>query len=135
MLELLLSRAVGTVYTDKCGLTTDQWRVLAAVAVWGPIEPSQVSRWATVDKASVSRAVAALVEKAFISRASHTLDRRKQVLSLTPSGHRTFTLVVKSIHEIQERLFEVYGRAEQMAFFRVRDTLEERLRQMLGNGK
>jgi hypothetical protein len=37
MLELLLSRAVGAVYADKFGLTTDQWHVLAAVAVWGPI--------------------------------------------------------------------------------------------------
>ena len=56
MLELLLSRTVGAVYSDHFGLNTHEWRVLAAVAVWGPIEAVQVSRWATVDKAaSVTR--------------------------------------------------------------------------------
>ena len=71
MIELLLSRAVGAVYSDHFGLNTHEWRVLAAVAVWGPIEAVQVSRWATVDKAAVSRAVRGLISKDLLERSLH----------------------------------------------------------------
>jgi DNA-binding MarR family transcriptional regulator len=99
--------------------------------VWGPIEPSQISRWATVDKASVSRAVTALEQDGLVSKASHSQDGRKQLLTLTRKGQRTFRLVVRRIHQLQKQLFEGYGQAEQKDFFRLLNALEDRLREML----
>jgi DNA-binding MarR family transcriptional regulator len=130
MLELLLSRAVGAVYSDKFGLNTDQWRVLAAVAVWGPIEAIEVSRRATVDKAAISRAVRALLNKRLLVRSPHEQDGRRMLLELTPAGRRTFTAVVGRIGMIQGRLFEGHERREVRAFFRMLLELESNLRQM-----
>ncbi len=130
MLELLLSRAVGAVYSDHFGLNTHQWRVLAAVAVWGPIEAAQVSRWATVDKAAVSRAVRALIGKNLLNRSLHDQDGRKITLELTAAGRRTFQAVVQRIGVIQERLFEGYGRLKMREFFATLRVLESRLREM-----
>jgi DNA-binding MarR family transcriptional regulator len=131
MLELLLSRAVGAVYSDHFGLNTHQWRVLAAVAVWGPIEAVQVSRWATVDKAAVSRAVRALLSRDLLRRSLHDRDGRKITLELTPAGRRTFKAVVQRIGVIQERLFRSYERRKVQEFFRMLRTLEGRLREIL----
>jgi DNA-binding MarR family transcriptional regulator len=131
MLELLLSRAVGAVYSDHFGLNTHQWRVLAAVAVWGPIEAVEVSRWATVDKAAVSRAVRALIGKDLLRRSLHDQDGRKITLELTPSGRRTFKAVVQRIQVIQERLFRGYERRKVQEFFIMLRTLEGRLREIL----
>jgi DNA-binding MarR family transcriptional regulator len=130
MLELLLSRAVGAVYSDRFGLNTDQWRVLAAVAVWGPIEAVGVSRRATVDKAAISRAVRALLHKGLLVRSPHPQDRRRMLLELTPAGRRTFNAVVQRIGLIQGRLFEGYDRREIRAFFHMLLDLEGKLRQM-----
>jgi DNA-binding MarR family transcriptional regulator len=131
MLELLLSRAVGAVYAAHFGLNTHQWRVLAAVAVWGPIEAVQVSRWATVDKAAVSRAVRALISRDLLRRSLHDQDGRKITLELTPSGRRTFKAVVQRIEVIQERLFRSYERQKVREFFKMLRTLESRLREIL----
>jgi DNA-binding MarR family transcriptional regulator len=130
MLELLLSRSVGTVYSDKFGLNTDQWRVLAAVAVWGPIEAVQVSRRATVDKAAVSRAVRALIGKDLLVRSLHDRDGRKMTLELTPAGRRTFKAVVRHIGVLQQRLFKGHDRQQLREFFDMLRTLEARLREM-----
>ncbi|MGH7089223.1 MAG: MarR family winged helix-turn-helix transcriptional regulator [Stellaceae bacterium] len=130
MLELLLSRAVGTVYSDRFGLKTDQWRVLAAVAVWGPIEANEISRRATVDKAAISRAVRALLAKDLLVRSPHEQDGRRMLLELTSKGRRTFDTVIQRIAMIQSRLFEGSDRREIRAFFRILLDLESKLREM-----
>jgi DNA-binding MarR family transcriptional regulator len=130
MLELLLSRAVGAVYSDHFGLNTHEWRVLAAVSVWGPIEAVQVSRWATVDKAAVSRAVRGLLNKGLLERSLHERDGRKITLELTASGRRTVKAVVHRIGVIQDRLFKDFDRQTVRAFFTTLRTLEARLRDM-----
>jgi DNA-binding MarR family transcriptional regulator len=130
MLELLLSRAVGAVYSDHFGLNTHEWRVLAAVSVWGPLEAVQVSRWATVDKAAVSRAVRGLISKDLLKRSLHDQDGRKITLELTPAGRRTVKAVVQRIGVIQERLFKGYDRQTVREFFAMLRTLEGRLRDM-----
>lgn len=130
MLELLLSRAVGTVYSDHFGLNTHQWRVLAAVAVWGPIEAAQVSRRATVDKAAVSRAVRGLISNDLLKRSLHDQDGRKITLEVTPAGRHTVKAVVQRIGVIQERLFKGYDRSKVREFFAMLRDLEGRLREM-----
>jgi DNA-binding MarR family transcriptional regulator len=130
MLELLLSRAVGAVYSDHFGLNTHEWRVLAAVSVWGPIEAIQVSRWATVDKAAVSRAVRGLMSKHLIERSLHDSDGRKIMLELTPDGRRTVKAVVQRIGVIQEHLFKGYNQRKMREFFTMLRTIESRLREM-----
>lgn len=130
MLELLLSRAVGAVYSDHFGLNTHEWRVLAAISVWGPIEAVQVSRWATVDKAAVSRAVRGLLRKDLLERSLHERDGRKITLELTPEGRRTVKAVVQRIGAIQERLFKGYDRQKAREFFAMLRNLEGRLREM-----
>lgn len=130
MLELLLSRAVGAVYSDHFGLNTHEWRVLAAVSVWGPIEAAQVSRWATVDKAAVSRAVRGLLNKGLLERSLHERDGRKISLELTPAGRRTVSAVVQRIAVLQERLFKGIERQKVREFFAMLRTIEGNLRDM-----
>jgi DNA-binding MarR family transcriptional regulator len=130
MVELLLSRAVGAVYADRFHLNTDQWRVLAAVAVWGPVTAVEVSRRATVDKAAVSRAVRALLGKELLVRSLHDRDGRKMTLELTPAGRRTCKAVVAHIGVLQQRLFKGHDRQKVREFFAMLLALEGRLREM-----
>jgi DNA-binding MarR family transcriptional regulator len=104
--------------------------VLAAVGVWGPIEAVQISRWATVDKAAVSRAVRALISKGLLERSLHEQDGRKITLKLTPGGRRTFKAVVQQIKDVQDYVFKGYDRRKVREFFDTLRAIEGRLRDM-----
>lgn len=127
MVELLLMRA-SSAYSKESGLTAQQWKCLAAVGVWGPMQAVQISRHATLDKAAVSRAVRRLVNLKYLERRLHGRDSRMVTLALTEPGMRTFKSVARKIHDLQGELLRGVGTADKEKFFRILLLIEDRLR-------
>lgn len=132
MVQLLLDRAASLVYSDKCGLTAHHWKVLAAVGVWGPLQAAQVSRWATVDKAAVSRAVQGLMKKGLLERRLYDRDGPKLTLGLTSEGLSRFKLISKGIKELQDNVFHGFDRNHVTLLFQTLILIEDRLRHIQG---
>jgi DNA-binding MarR family transcriptional regulator len=128
MVELLLMRSSGAFYTDEAGLTTHQWKCLAAVGVWGPMQAFQVVRHATLDKAAVSRAVRQLVDLGYLEESQHSRDRRMVTLALTKQGRKVFESITGKIHRLQLMLLKGVSTAEQDQFFRTLLHIEDKLR-------
>ena len=68
------------------GLTVAEWRVVAQLSVATENTVRELASQAWVDRAEVSRAVAALERRGLVARHPNAQDRRSPRFSLTPKG-------------------------------------------------
>lgn len=72
---------------ESVGLTIQKYRVLAYLDQ-GPATPSELAYRLTVQAPTVTRLVAGLTERGYVSREVDRSDKRRSVLRLTGSGRR-----------------------------------------------
>ena len=96
-LPYLLTQAAETsslgfqrLYKDRYGMLRTEWRVLFHLGRYGAMRASEVCRRARIHKTKVSRAVAALERRRFLTRAEDPADRRLETLSLPAAGQAAF---------------------------------------------
>ena len=85
-----LSRDFQTTYKDRYGMLRTEWRVLFHLGCYGDMTAKTICDLARLHKTKVSRAVAALEEKRYLSRSEVPEDRRNSTLTLTREGRRVF---------------------------------------------
>lgn len=84
------SRDFQAYYRDTYGMLRTEWRVLFHLGLYGALSAKEICDKALIHKTKVSRAVAALERKRFLSRAESDQDRRVEMLSLTAKGASVF---------------------------------------------
>jgi DNA-binding MarR family transcriptional regulator len=103
---LLLARMIDRQTTrqlqQQFDMTLAEWRVLAFICAAGPATASTVGQSGGIDRAEISRAVSKLESKELVTRQPDPGNRRRLVISPTPSGSALF----------------VQLRADRRAFFR-----------------
>jgi DNA-binding MarR family transcriptional regulator len=119
LLADLVGRGISEAYRERHGLTTAQWRVLAAVAEYPGITAQRVVAMTPMDKVMVSRAVAALSEKRLLSRAASREDGRMSLLELTREGRRIYRAVAPRAAAYAEALQSGLSDAERREFHRL----------------
>ena len=67
-------------YAGPFELTVTQWRVMAALGRFAPLTASDVGQRIVMDKVAVSRAVAGLLKRGLVERATDRADRRRASL-------------------------------------------------------
>ncbi len=77
-------------YRERYGMLRTEWRVLFHLGCYGEMSAKRVCELASIHKTKVSRAVAALEKKRFLTRSETEADRRVERLSLTPKGKKVF---------------------------------------------
>ena len=77
-------------YRRKYGMLRTEWRVLFHVGCYGEMTAKDICTRARIHKTKVSRAVAALMDKRYLSRREVVEDRRRATLKLTRQGERVF---------------------------------------------
>jgi DNA-binding MarR family transcriptional regulator len=82
----LTGRDFQKLYQDRYEMLRTEWRVLFHLGQTGDQTAKQICERASLHKTKVSRAVKALEQKRFLSRATLENDRRQEVLSLTKKG-------------------------------------------------
>ena len=85
-----LSLEFQATYKGRYGMLRTEWRVLFHVGQYGPMTAKQICDLARLHKTKVSRAVAALEHKRYLTRTELESDRRQETLSLTRSGSAVF---------------------------------------------
>ena len=81
------SRSFAQVYRTGYAMTRTQWRVLANLGRFGAMTARDICRISHLEKTKVSRAVAGLEDRGWLSRETSPNDRRAEILRLTPAGH------------------------------------------------
>ncbi|HEY3949182.1 MarR family transcriptional regulator [Phenylobacterium sp.] len=86
------------------GLTVALWRSLAIIRRLDGCTMSQLARYSTVERTTLSRAVDQLVMRGFIQRSVPGHDRRQVILALTDLGEETYIRAVAILKEFNAGL-------------------------------
>lgn len=93
-----ISDELARLYEERYALNVAQWRVLAWLSHRDLLNAKQICEATRMDKARVSRAVQALVDRGLISRSPSSRDQRLHDLRLTEAGQE---LLAELIPEAQ----------------------------------
>ena len=123
VLAQLVSESLHDLYAGPFELTVTQWRVMAALGRFAPLTASDVGHRIVMDKVAVSRAVAGLMNRGLVERATDRNDRRRASLRLSARGRSVHTRIVPLALEYECRLYGALTPEERNLF----DTLYDRL--------
>jgi len=121
-----VSRTLAQLYADRFDLTRPEWRVLAALAELGPIAAKEISPFSTLDKMAVSRAVAGLEAKGYLTRRDDPQDRRNKTLSMTGRGRALYDRIAPLALAREEYLLEALAPEDRAALDRILSGLLQR---------
>jgi DNA-binding MarR family transcriptional regulator len=81
-----VSREFSKIYSDRHGLTRPEWRTLSGLGQHGTMTASAIGEQSAMHKTKVSRAVAELERRRWLTRTPDENDRRVEHLALTKTG-------------------------------------------------
>ena len=85
-----VSREFSKIYRDRFGLTRPEWRTLATLGAFGTITATAIGEHSSMHKTKVSRAVAELERRKWLTRVADAADRRVEHLALTKAGRSAY---------------------------------------------
>ena len=98
----------GALVTRMCevdfGVTRREWRVLATLAVHGPLSSAGLAELTRLDRPTTSKAVTSLVMKSLVKRTSRRGDARFSHLALTESGIELYQRMFPSVRAVSSEL-------------------------------
>ncbi len=134
VLSSLVSQALTQVYS-KYGIGIPEWRVLVSLGQFGVMTGKAIGARTHMHKTKVSRAVAQLEERKFVTRKANRADLREAFLSLTPAGRAVYEELAPRAREFTEKLSEVVPAADRAAFDRVVAQLTQRSAELVAKGE
>lgn len=96
-------------------ITIDQWLVLKMIQENKDLTQSQLSTMVFKDYASVTRMINRLVEKKFLTRSGHPMDRRRFELKLTEKGNETIEKLLPVIRNNRKQAMKKITKNEMRA--------------------
>ena len=125
VLSSLVSQALTRVY-GRHGIGIPEWRVLVTLGENGVMTGKAVGAHTHMHKTKVSRAVAQLEQRKFLSRRVNRADLRESFLSLTPAGRAVYEELAPGALAFMNRLAEVVAPGDRPAFDRAMKELTTR---------
>lgn len=99
-------------YKLTYGMLRTEWRVLFHLGRYGSLTAKEICTRANIHKTKVSRAVAALERRRFITRKPMEDDRRRELLSLTRAGRTAFADLVEEAERYNTQLMKRFTSEE-----------------------
>ncbi len=100
----MTSEATRAIYRKRHGLTRPEWRVLVNLAEAESLTATDLCLRVPMHKTKVSRALAALEKRGWITREGDTQDRRIAHARLTPRGQQAFARIRPEMEAATEAL-------------------------------
>ncbi len=107
-----VSRSVAAVYSDRFGLSRDEWRILAALAEEGQMQASDLVPHASLDKMQVSRALARMEQEGLVARQPSPDDARARLVKPTAQGRKLYRKIVPMVQAREAYLLQALERSE-----------------------
>jgi len=123
-----VSREFSKIYRDRFGLTRPEWRTLATLGVFGTITATAIGEHSSMHKTKVSRAVAELERRKWLTRTADAADRRVEHLALTKAGRSAYLELVPLAKAFEEELTQRLTSPESEALLSGIHALEQTLK-------
>ena len=95
------------------------YRLLAALAEFGPASQASLGRRTAMNRSDVVAAVNELVDQGLAERAGDPDDRRRNVVTMTPAGAARLRLLDAVLADVQDELLAPLSPAERAEFARL----------------
>jgi len=106
------SLAFQSIYKDRYGMLRTEWRVLFHLGVYGKLTAKAICERSKMHKTKISRAVARLEERRFLTRERDADDRRQEYLELTPAGRAAYVELRGVAMDYDAKLAEAFSEGE-----------------------
>lgn len=123
-LAALVRRALADIYRDDPGLNEPEWKVMTALAHFGPLPSGDVGHYVTLDRVAVSRALTRLMELGLARRTENPADQRMFTVDLTPRAARIYDRMAAQALEIEEPILAALDQNEVRELLRLLDKVE-----------
>ncbi|MGN6143261.1 MAG: MarR family winged helix-turn-helix transcriptional regulator [Mesorhizobium sp.] len=124
----LVSREFAAVYKGRLGLTRPEWRVLAGLGQHGSLTAKMLGEQSAMHKTKVSRAVAELERRRWLTRMPDANDRRIEHLTLTKAGLAAYGEMVPLAKAFEWHLSQAMGAAHLAEFDHGLERMEKFMR-------
>ena len=94
MLSNAVSRKIAKIYEEEFDLSIWQWRIIAVLGERQGLTSTEVAQRTLMDKPTVSRAAASLIERGILERHIDRDDRRRAPMRLTDEGQAIYAAVI-----------------------------------------
>jgi DNA-binding MarR family transcriptional regulator len=88
----------------RAGTRRYHYSLLTALDEVGPASQADLSRRTTIDGSDMVAAVNELVEQGHVERSPDPADRRRNIVTMTPAGHRRLRQLDHLLAEVQDQL-------------------------------
>jgi DNA-binding MarR family transcriptional regulator len=102
-----VSREFSRIYKDSHGLTRPEWRTLSGLGQHGTMTASTIGEQSAMHKTKVSRAVAELERRRWLTRSPDENDRRVEHLTLTRAGLTAYREMVPLAKAFERELLSI----------------------------
>ena len=122
------SRLAHPLITDKlatAGSRGYHYRLLAALAEFGPASQASLGRRTGMDRSDVAAAVNELAVRGLTQRAPDPADRRRNVISITPAGTAHLRRLDELLDGVQDELLAPLSPAERQQLIRLLNRILE----------
>lgn len=99
--------AVSNVYEERYGMKPYEWRTLAILGPTKEYTALEIVELSSMDKVSVSRAIAALNRRGWLVMRTNRKDARSRVLKLSKTGRDAHADLVPRMLELEKSLLSV----------------------------
>ncbi|MDX8469174.1 MarR family transcriptional regulator [Mesorhizobium sp. VK23B] len=110
-----VSREFSRIYKERQGLTRPEWRTLSGLGQRGTMTATELGEQSAMHKTKVSRAVAELERRRWLTRTPDGNDRRVEHLTLTKAGLAAYREMVPLAKVFERELLARLSREERAA--------------------
>ncbi|MDB5737163.1 MAG: MarR family transcriptional regulator [Sphingomonas bacterium] len=128
----LVSSSIAGTYEALFGMKIPEWRMIAVIAENKGLTQQDIGRRTRMDKMTVSRAAAILVERGLLDRLPNPDDRRSHRLVLSADGRALYGNVAPKALELEQRIFGRFGCDELAGFVTMLRRIESAALDALG---
>ena len=111
-----VSAAIASTYQALFGLKIPEWRLIAVIAEGAGATQQALGVATRMDKVTVSRAAATLVERELVERQPNPGDQRSHLLVLTATGRALYEDVAPKALELEAQVFAGFTPTEIATF-------------------
>ncbi|MEP9371838.1 winged helix DNA-binding protein [Mesorhizobium sp. KR1-2] len=108
-------------------------RVLLNVGAYMPVRAADIGYQTRLDPGTISRGVATLVERGYVSVSSDPADQRSQLVSLTDSGRELYEQVAEVLGRRATEIEQVLDANERALLFDFLERLEDKAEEVLAH--
>jgi MarR family transcriptional regulator, lower aerobic nicotinate degradation pathway regulator len=101
------------------------YRLLAALAEFGPASQASLGRHTGMDRSDVAAAVRELADRGLAGRSPDPADRRRNVISITPAGTAHLRRLDELLDDVQDELLAPLSPAERQQLARLLNRILE----------